>query len=75
MSFDMLVAEAEKLSADDRVRLIEVLEAGLVDENAPISPALAAELDRRIADMEENPDDEMPWDEYYAKLKRELGSP
>ena len=38
-----------------------------------LTPEQAAELDRRIADFEKNPNDVIPWEEVEAKLNKRYG--
>ena len=63
-----LVDEMVKLPAPDRLELIGALWDSLDDEEVPLTPAQAAELDRRLNDMEENPGDEMPWEEARKRI-------
>ena len=55
----------------DRRELCDRLADGLPDEDdgPPLSDALKAELDRRLALSEAHPDLARPWDEVYAELK------
>jgi putative addiction module component (TIGR02574 family) len=41
--------EITRLSPEERLRLIEQLRDSLEDEDAPLPPAQAAELERRLA--------------------------
>jgi putative addiction module component (TIGR02574 family) len=40
-----------------------------------ISPEWEAELERRIRDADENPDDRIPWEVVKAELKAQFGGP
>lgn len=67
----------DKLSAQDRVALIEELEESLAAEPVPaplLTDAQKAELDRRIAEADADPDGGIPWeevrDEALARLER-----
>lgn len=61
------------LSVDERIRLIGTLWDSLEpDEAAPITPELAAELDRRLADAEANPDAWVSWEQLRAELESRL---
>jgi putative addiction module component (TIGR02574 family) len=65
--------QARKLSVDEQIELVETLWDNIVERNAvpPLTEAQTAELDRRIADHEANPDDVVSWDELKAEaLKR-----
>ncbi len=63
-----LVDEMVKLPAPDRLELIGALWDSLQDEEMTLTHAQAAELDRRLNDMEENPGDEMPWEEARKRI-------
>lgn len=39
-------------------------------ETAPLSESHRAELERRLADLDENPDTESPWEEVRARLEQ-----
>jgi putative addiction module component (TIGR02574 family) len=58
----------DRLPAADRLALAhQLLDSLAADvEPGPLTPEQAAELDRRLLDMEENPDDEVPWEEVKA---------
>jgi putative addiction module component (TIGR02574 family) len=61
------------LSVDERIALIGTLWDSLEpDEAAPITPELAAELDRRLADAEANPDEWVSWEQLRAELTSRL---
>jgi len=65
--------QVRKLSVDEQIELVETLWDNIVERNAvpPLTEAQTAELDRRIADHEANPDDVVSWDELKAEaLKR-----
>lgn len=58
------------LSVDERIALIGTLWDSLEPEDAaPITPELAAELDRRVADAKANPEAWMSWDQLKAELE------
>jgi putative addiction module component (TIGR02574 family) len=63
-----LLEQVQKLSVNERLELIEVLWDSIVESNAvpPLTDAQKAELDRRIADHEGNPDDVVSWEEAKA---------
>jgi putative addiction module component (TIGR02574 family) len=64
-----------RLSVSERLRLVEDLWDSIAqdapDEALPVTPELAAELDRRLAEHEANPDDVVPWEEVRARLVAE----
>ena len=61
-----------RLSVDERLRLVEDLWDSIAedapDEALPVTPELAAELDRRLAEHEANPGDVVSWEEVRARL-------
>lgn len=61
--------QARKLSVDEQIELVEALWDDIVERNAvpPLTAAQTAELDRRIADHEANPDDVVSWEELKAE--------
>jgi putative addiction module component (TIGR02574 family) len=64
----------DRMSVDDRLALIQAIWDSLATEPLPLSDALRAELDRRVAEHRANPDDVVPWEqaraEALARLKR-----
>lgn len=74
MSADTLIAEALKLSPQDRLRIAEVLWNSAPDENAdfPISDDQRKELERRFADYEANPDEGSDWQGVLTRIEKQL---
>jgi len=72
---------AEALSAinamniDDRIRLVDAIWEGIEAEQPvpELTEAQKRELDRRLADAEASPEDEVPWEEVNAEIKARLG--
>ncbi len=64
-----LLEQALRLSADDRLELIEALWGTLSEEGIPVTAEERALLDARLADLEANPDDQSPWPEVRARLE------
>ena len=64
-----LLDEARKLSVEERIDLIESIWESITSSGAVPGPteAQSAELDRRLADHEKNPDDVIPWDEVRSE--------
>lgn len=62
------------LSPEDRSQLIDRLVDTLAGpvEPPPLSEAMKRELDRRIADMDANPDDELSLEDVEAEVRAEL---
>ena len=65
----------DKLDVDDRLALVEEIWASICAdaERFPRSASQRAELDRRVADDDEFPDDVVPWDEVKASFRARLG--
>ena len=63
------------MSLDDQLELIEALWADIAIRNAVPGPtdAQKAEMDRRLADHEANPDDVVPWDEVKSSALSNIG--
>ncbi|MGQ0622558.1 MAG: addiction module protein [Panacagrimonas sp.] len=63
-----LLDQARQLSVQDQLELVEALWDVIAKRNAvpPPTDAQKAELDRRLADHEANPDDVVPWSEVKA---------
>lgn len=61
----------DKLSVDDRLAIAEALRDSVEAELAaqPISPELAAELDRRIALSDADPGRGVPWEDVLAAAR------
>jgi putative addiction module component (TIGR02574 family) len=70
-----LLDQARELSLDEQIELVEALWNNIVERNAvpPLTEAQKAELDRRIADHEANPDDVVSWEEVKAEALRRIG--
>ena len=64
------VAEILELPVADRVRLIEMIWESItaVPNALPISDELKAELDRRLAEFEANPEAGLPWEEVRKRI-------
>jgi putative addiction module component (TIGR02574 family) len=69
MSTDLL-EEALRLSARDRLQLIEALWETLSEEDISVAPEERALLDARLVDLETNPGDQSPWPEVKSRLEK-----
>ena len=67
---ESLLAKVSSLSPADRLELIGKVWDTLSPADIPVTDAERALLDARIADMDENPDDQSPWSEVKARLER-----
>ncbi len=74
MSADTLIAEAAKLSPEERLRVAEALWQSALDEQADISltKEQREELERRYADYEANPGEGSDWQEVLARIEKQL---
>ena len=62
------------LTAEERIELIGKLWDGLDPAAAaPVTPALAAELDRREAEADRAPDAGEAWSDIRGELRKKLG--
>jgi len=62
------------LTPEQRIDLIAALWDSIPPADAePISPELARELERRVAEMERDPEAGHPWEEVLADLRKRLG--
>ena len=65
----------DKLGVNDRLALVEEIWASICADarRFPLSQSQREELDRRVADDDEFPDDLVPWDEVKASVRARLG--
>jgi putative addiction module component (TIGR02574 family) len=68
MTLQQLTDAACTLPVEDRLELIDRVWASLEPRGAP-SPTLLAELERRVAEVDADPDEGMTWDEFMASWK------
>lgn len=70
-----LLDQARRLSVEEQLELVEALWDDIAKRNAAPQPtdAQKAELDRRLADHEANPDDVVPWSEVKASALAHIG--
>jgi putative addiction module component (TIGR02574 family) len=68
MEFDTVLTEVDAWPVGDRIRLMNELWDRLVDQGheLELSEEMKAELDRRLAEDDAEPDDVVPW----AEVKR-----
>lgn len=72
MDYASTLAAAEALPREERIRLVQDIWDSIAAEQTPpeISPELAAELERRIAAYEANPQDVKTWEEIESSLRK-----
>ena len=69
---DVLISQVKSLSITERIELIGVVWETLSPSDMPVSAKDMDLLDARLADMEQNPEEQSPWSEVQARLKRQL---
>lgn len=70
-----LLQQASALDVDEQIELVEALWNGIVSRGAApaVTGAQKVELDRRLADHLENPDNVVPWDEVKTAAAAKMG--
>jgi putative addiction module component (TIGR02574 family) len=70
-----LFEQVRELSVEEQLELVEALWDSLVDRNAVPGPTNAQkeELDRRLVDHADNPEDVVPWDEVRDSALTRIG--
>ena len=71
MSVSLKSLGIDRLSVADRLILVEEL-GDSIAAAAPLTDAQRAELDRRLADHEANPDDVVSWEEVQSSITARL---
>lgn len=75
MDYAAVLSAARALPRSDQVRLLNELNENLgVDAagSADLDAETKQMLDQRIADMDANPNDSVPWEQVYADAKARL---
>ena len=75
MDYQMILSEVESWPVDERSRLVQDLWDRLPDggPESVIGEAMKAELDRRIEEMDRNPEAGVPWEAVKARLLDRFG--
>ena len=65
------VAAILELPVQERIQLVEIIWESIAafPQSLEVSPELKAELESRLADFQQNPQDGYSWDEVKAHLK------
>ena len=71
-SAERLLEEALQLAPNDRAKLAAELLSSLDDRDEDVKTAWAAEIARRAADAEADPDDEEDWRTALDEIRREV---
>ncbi len=71
MNTTSILTEVEKLPIDDQVELVQQIWNRIVDSDARIelTDAQKAEISRRSAELDANPDIAVPWEEVKRSLQ------
>lgn len=71
MSRMMEALGIDRLSVEDRLQLVEEIWDSIAasPELAPLTEAQKQDLDRRVADLEANPENVVTWDEIKARIQ------
>ena len=70
MTVESLLRQAEALTPDERRELaVRLMEADVANDS-PLTEAQIAELDRRIAYSDANPDSGTPWEVVKERLRK-----
>ncbi len=71
MDLPATLAEIASLSIDDRIRLVQAIWDTIATEEAHpgLTEAQKGDLDRRIADLDANPNNVLTWEEIKAHVR------
>ncbi len=69
----VLVEQATRLSVDERLELIGAVWDSIDHSTRPVSPAVAALIEERVAEAQANPLDGRPWSEIRQSLRDDRG--
>ena len=74
MDFSATLAQISDWTLPDRIRLVQAVLDGIAEEqeSPELTDELKREIDRRLAALDANPDDVVPWDEVYARTLQRL---
>jgi putative addiction module component (TIGR02574 family) len=75
MDLQSVLTVVESWPVEDRLRLVEAVWDGIADQDygPELTDEIKAELDRRIAELDRNPDAGVPWEEVKARVLGRLG--
>ena len=68
----VLISRVKTLSVAEGLELISAVWETFSGTDVPVSDEEKAMLDARLADTAENPEDESPWAEVQARLRKRL---
>jgi len=67
-----LISRVKTLSPAERLELIGAVWETLSPADVPVTSEEKALLDARLADLDSSPEDQSPWSEVEARLRRQL---
>ena len=67
-----LLSQVKTLSAVDRLELLGVVWETLTPDEAPVTPEEKQLLGSRLADFQNNPNDQSSWRDVQARMRRNL---
>lgn len=67
-----LISRVKTLSPAERLELIGAVWETLSAADVPVTAEEKALLDARLADLDSSPEDQSPWSEVEARLRRQL---
>jgi putative addiction module component (TIGR02574 family) len=72
MDFAATLAQIATLPVDQRLKLVQAIWDGIAAEEAlpGLSDDQKRELDRRVAELDSNPDDVLTWEQIKARVRR-----
>jgi putative addiction module component (TIGR02574 family) len=73
MDYQTIVDAVRTLPTEDQARLVLEIRDELIVQDDALTPEFMEELDRRLADMEANPDDCVPWETVLAEARARHG--
>ena len=73
MTVNLKSLEIERLSIDERLELVEALWDSIAS-SAALTDAQREELDRRLTDYQQHPDDVTPWHEVETSISTRIKS-
>jgi putative addiction module component (TIGR02574 family) len=73
MSAAQVLEQIDKLPFEEQRDVFEQLRGKFDELGDELTPEQTAELDRRLADFEKNPDEGIPWEQVEADLNRRFG--
>jgi putative addiction module component (TIGR02574 family) len=74
IDFNSVLNDARRLSESERLRLIDALWESVPDDaNLPLDEAWAAELERRVAEIQSGAVETVPWETIRAEALARIG--